>query len=250
MAHKINLRNSNEKAIVDDKGYKYLTKDKYLGGIDIINRLRKHSSGCAVFQRTKKQKKGGYKTETIYLHKLLAEKFLKKTRSNNLVGAKNGNKLDCRLDNLAYRSRSTASRQRKSSSKAGYTGVYKESTRFRAVISHKGKSIHIGMFDSAEEAADAYNKKSKEFYGTEGKINSIPRAALSAAKKAAKEKAAAKKASKPAPKKKAAAKKTTKKVVAKKAAPKKKAVAKKVVAKKAAPKKKAAAKKTTSKKKK
>ena len=247
MAHKINLRNSNEKAIVDDKGYKYLTTDKYLKSIDIVSRLRKHSSGCAVFQRTKKQKKGGYKTETIYLHKLLAEKFLKKTRSNNLVGAVNGNKLDCRIDNLAFRSRSTASRQRKSSSKAGYTGVYKESTRYRAVISHKGKSIHIGMFDTAEEAADAYNKKSKEFYGDEGKINSIPRAALSAAKKAAKEKAAAKKVTS---KKKAVAKKATpkKKAVAKKAAPKKKAVAKKAVAKKAAPKKKAVAKKATPKK--
>ena len=42
------------------------------------------------------------------------------------------------------------------------------------------------MFDTAEEAADAYNKKSKEYYGDEGKINKIPRAALAAAKKAAK----------------------------------------------------------------
>ncbi len=238
MAHKIKLRNSNEKAVVDDKGYKYLTTDKYLKGIDIVNRLRKHSSGCAVFQRTKKQKKGGYKTETIYLHKLLAEKFLKKTRSNNLVGAKNGNKLDCRIENLSFRSRSTASRQRKSSSKAGYTGVYKESTRFRAVISHKGKSIHIGMFDTAEEAADAYNKKSKEFYGDEGKINSIPKAALAAAKKAAKEKVKAKadsRKAKAAPKKKTTAKK--------KAAPKKKAVKKVTAKKKAAPKKKTTRKK-------
>ncbi|MEM6964931.1 MAG: Pathogenesis-related transcriptional factor and ERF protein [Bacteroidota bacterium] len=222
MAHKIKLRNSNEKAIVDAQGYEYLTTDKYLSGLDIINRFRKHSSGCAVFQRTKKTRKGGYKTETVYLHKLLAEQFLKKdkSRKNNLVGTKNGNKLDCRLDNLVYRSRSTASRQRKSSSKAGYTGVYKESTRYRAVISHNGKSIHIGMFDTAEEAADAYNKKSKEFYGDEGKINKIPRAALAAAKKAAKEKAKAK-----ADAKKAA--EAEKKAAAKAKAAKKKAASKK-----------------------
>lgn len=228
MAHKINLRNSSEKVILDDKGYKFLTTDKYLSKLDIINRLRKHSSGCAVFQRTRKQKNGGYKTETIYLHKLIAEKFIKKGRSKtkNLVGALNGNKLDCRIDNLAFRSRSTASRQRKSTSKAGYTGVYKESSRYRAVISHQAKSIHIGMFDTAVEAADAYNKKSKEFYGDEGKINVIPRAELSAAKKAAREKAAAKKAAakaKPATKKtaKKTAKKTTKKT-AKKTTKKKK----------------------------
>jgi len=97
--------------------------------------------------------------------------------------------------------------------------VYKESTRFRAVISHKGKSIHIGMFDTAEEAADAYNKKSKEFYGDEGKINTIPRAALSAAKKAAKAKAKAKADAKKAA---AAAKKSAKA----KSAPKAKAKAK------------------------
>jgi hypothetical protein len=233
VAHKINLRNSSEKVILDDKGYKFLTTDKYLNGLDIVTRLRKHSSGCAVFQRTQKQKTGGYKTETIYLHKLIAEKFIKKGRSKTkgLVGALNGNKLDCRIDNLAFRSRSTASRQRKSSSKAGFTGVYKESTRFRAVISNQGKSIHIGMFDTAVEAADAYNKKSKEFYGDEGKINAIPRAELSAAKRATKEKAAVKKAAakaamikaKPAPKKaavkkaaKTVTKKTTKKTTKKK----------------------------------
>ena len=102
--------------------------------------------------------------------------------------------------------------------------MYKESTRYRAVISAKGKSIHIGMFDTAEEAADAYNKKSKEFYGSEGKLNAIPRAALSAAKKAAKEKAKAKAAAKKAAAKvkkkvakpKATAKKTTRKKVTRK----------------------------------
>ncbi|HFC00144.1 MAG TPA: hypothetical protein ENJ53_05010, partial [Phaeodactylibacter sp.] len=144
------------------------------------------------------------KTETIYLHKLIAEHFLKKnkTRKNKLVGALNGNKLDCRIENLTFRSRAAASRHRKSSNKTGYTGVYNDSKRFRAVISHKGNSVHIGMFDTAEEAADAYNQKSKEFYGDDGKINHIPKAALAAAKKAAKakakEKAAAKKAKKAA----------------------------------------------------
>jgi hypothetical protein len=66
-----------------------------------------------------------------------------------------------------------ASRKRKTSSKAGYTGVYQENNRFRAVISINRKSVHIGMFDTAEEAALAYNKKSKELYGEGGKINII-----------------------------------------------------------------------------
>lgn len=159
--------------LLDDKVYEYLSNDPYLIQVDFVNNLRRHSSGCAVFQKTWKKADGGYKTETIYLHKLVAEKFLNsdKNQDSNLVGAKNGNKLDCRLENLIYRSRSIASRKRKTSSRAGYTGVYKENNRYRAVISVNRKSIHIGMFSTAEEAALAYNKKSRELYGDDGKIN-------------------------------------------------------------------------------
>ncbi len=175
MLYKVKLKNADDTVILDSKVYEYLTTDPYLVKVDFINNLRRHSSGCAVFQKTWPKAGGGYKTETIYLHKLVAEKFLgdSKGSGKNLVGAKNGNKLDCRLDNLVYRSRSVASRQRKTSSKVGYTGVYKENNRYRAVISVNRKSVHIGMFSTAEEAALAYNKKSKELFGDDGKINVI-----------------------------------------------------------------------------
>lgn len=175
MLYKVKLKNADDNVLIDDNVYEYLSSDPYLKKVDFIHNLRKHSSGCAVFQKTWQKAEGGYKTETIYLHKLIAEKFLAKQRSKtkNLVGAKNGNKLDCRLENLAWRSRSVASRQRKTSSKVGYTGVYKENNRYRAVISINRKSVHIGMFATAEEAALAYNKKSKELYGEDGKINQI-----------------------------------------------------------------------------
>jgi hypothetical protein len=177
--YKVKLKNAEDHVLLDDTSYDYLTSDPYLVKVDFINNLRKHSSGCAVFQKTWKRADGGYKTETIYLHKLIAEKFLGESRlgDKNLVGAKNGNKLDCRLENLAYRSRSVASRKRKTSSKAGYTGVYKENNRYRAVISINRKSVHIGMFATAEEAALAYNKMSRKLYGEEGKLNVVkPRA--------------------------------------------------------------------------
>jgi hypothetical protein len=175
LLYKVKLKNSDDSVLVDAQVYEYLTTDSYLVKVNFINNLRKHSSGCAVFQKTWKKADGKYKTETIYLHKLIAERFLahEKTTTSNLVGTKNGNKLDCRLANIQYRSRSVASRKRKTSSKAGYTGVYQENNRFRAVISINRKSVHIGMFDTAEEAALAYNKKSKELYGEEGKINII-----------------------------------------------------------------------------
>lgn len=109
MLYKIKLKNADENVLLDDQVYEWVTSDPYLTKVDFINNLRRHSSGCAVFQKTWKKQDGSFKTETIYLHKLIAEKFLSdnKSKEKNLVGAKNGNKLDCRLDNLVYRSRAT-----------------------------------------------------------------------------------------------------------------------------------------------
>ncbi len=245
MLYKVKLKNSSDEVIVDKKVFKYLTTDPHLVKVDLINNLRRHSSGCAVFQKTYSQKKGGYKTETIYLHKLIAEKFLKKdkTRKKKLVGARNGNKLDCRLDNLMYRSRATASRQRKTSSKTGYTGVYEEHGRYRAVISINRKSVHIGMFKTAAAAAKAYNEKSIELYGDEGKLNpigkykpkkeKIPKAVAAPVTKKAK------------PKKKATSRKSTTKKSAKRGA--KRTTAKKTTKRAARKTTKRAAKKTAKK---
>ena len=175
MLYKIKLKNSEDFVLVDDFVYEWLTSDPYFKQIDLVNNLRKHSTGCAVFQKTWRTASGSYKTETIYLHKVIAEKFLahQKTKKEKLVGAKNNNKLDCRIDNLMFRSRAVASRQRKTTSKTGYTGVYREYNRYRAVISVDGKSTHLGMFDTPEEAAMAYNAKSREVFGDKGKINII-----------------------------------------------------------------------------
>ena len=171
------LKNSTDTATVDTQVYEELRRDSHLVSLDFFANLRRHSSGCVVFQKTHRRTDGqkGYRTETIYLHKLIAERYLSDDRvgSNTLVGAKNGDKLDCRLENLEYRSRSVASRKRRSSSKLGYTGVYRENNRYRAVISVNRKSLHIGMFATVEEAALAYNQKSRELYGEAGKLNVI-----------------------------------------------------------------------------
>lgn len=177
MIYRVRLKNSDDFALLDADVYNALAKDEYLAKVGFLDNLRKHSSGCAVFQKTRKSSDGdGYNTETRYLHMEVAERFLaaNRTEQKNLVGAQNGNKLDCRLANLEYRSRSVASRKRKSSSKLGYTGVYQENNRYRAVISINRKSVHIGMFSTPEEAALAYNRKSLELYGANGKQNIVP----------------------------------------------------------------------------
>jgi len=175
MEVKVKLKNTDSYVVLDGHVYEALQNDSYVTKMGILENLRKHSSGCAVYQKTWKSEEGDFRTETVYLHRYIAEKFLKDqiTKENNLVGAKNGNKLDCRLENLTWRSRSTASRQRKTSSKTGYTGVYQENKKYRAIISINGKAVHLGMFDTPEDAAAAYNIKSKELYGNKAKINKI-----------------------------------------------------------------------------
>lgn len=177
MSRQLTLKNSDRLVLIDEQVYAELGQDPHLREVKFLDNLRLHSSGCVVFQKTYKRTDGtkGYRTETLYLHKLIAERYLADGRvgDNNLVGSRNGNKLDCRLANLEYRSRSVASRKRRSSSKLGYTGVYKENNRYRAVISVNRRSVHIGMFATAEEAARAYNAKSIELYGDKGKLNII-----------------------------------------------------------------------------
>lgn len=174
MIYKIKLKNAEESVLINDYVYEWLSNDAYLARLGMMEGLRRHSSGCAVFQKSWKRAGQGFKTETLYLHKIIAEKYLPPPEDDRMiVAAKNGDKLDCRVENLIYRSRSVVSRQRKTINNTGYTGVYEENNRYRAIISIEGKNVHLGMFNTAEEAAAAYNKASKASYGELGKINKI-----------------------------------------------------------------------------
>ncbi len=176
MIKKVKLKKLDDYVLLDEDVYEYLINHEHYGKIKLLENLRRHSSGCVVFQKLWRNADKSHWIETIYLHKLIAETFLPdlKTKKNNLAGVKNGNKYDLRKENIVWRSRGWASRQRKTVSKTGYMGVYAEGKKYRAVISTEGKSYHLGMFETKEEAALAYNKKSWELFGHEGNQNPIP----------------------------------------------------------------------------
>ncbi|OHX65651.1 AP2/ERF family transcription factor [Flammeovirga pacifica] len=176
MLIKIQLKNSPNQVIVDDYVYEHLSTNPYLQSIDFIYNLREHSSGRAVFQKSWRQTNGKYKTDTIYLHKYIAENFLEKKDDKNasLIRIINGNRLDCRIKNLTYANRSEIKRNTRSTvNRTGYIGVLKEKNRYKAVIYKDRKPIFIGSFKSAEEAALAYNKKSMELFGKTRNLNKI-----------------------------------------------------------------------------
>ena len=92
----------------------------------------------------------------------------------------NGQRDDNRINNLrACKNQENCqnSRMPKHNS-TGYKGVAvcgnPETGRFRAYISPHRKQIHIGVFDTPEEAAIAYNKEAVRWFGEFARINDIP----------------------------------------------------------------------------
>lgn len=175
---KLKLKNSEEVLLLDERAYNFVISSKYFRAIDFLKNIRKHSHGYAFYQRFRSVK-GIYTSETIYLHKVLAEEFvakpLIKAGKKIFVHFKNGNPLDCRLKNLQWVTMSELRRlQKKRESESGFRGVVAEGpTRFKAIIYKEGKPIVIGIYKSALAAAKAYNRKSLEMFGEGGFQNEI-----------------------------------------------------------------------------
>jgi hypothetical protein len=192
---KITLKNNGKKLTLDKKVHDAIAKDKYLSSLDILKNLRGHSNGYGVYQRCITTKKGPV-YETIYMHKWIADKYLKKPKTTKKLFVRfiNGNVLDSRVENLEWVTMGMLRRHMSNfKSRSGYRGVTQEKNRFRAVLYHEKKAHNLGFYDTPEEAAMAYNKKSIELFGKTGSLNVIKKKPAAAAKKPAAKKPAAKK---------------------------------------------------------
>lgn len=121
-------------------------------------------NGAAYF----KAKIGG---ENVYLHRLIVG-----AASKQLVDHRNGDTLNNRRCNLRIctRSQSNANRRRRSDSRAPYRGITQTpSGRWLAQIMAEKKFTRIGLFDTPEDAAAAYDKKAIELHGEFARINNI-----------------------------------------------------------------------------
>ena len=87
MLYKIKLKNADKFLILEDFVFEWLSNDPYYSEIKMLENVRLHSSGCSVFQKTWRTTTGSYKTETVYLHKLIAEKYFGQI-SNYVPGSK------------------------------------------------------------------------------------------------------------------------------------------------------------------
>lgn len=86
----------------------------------------------------------------------------------------NGDGLDNRRANLrpATSSQNSANRMRGSNNVSGFKGVgiYRNG-RWRACIGRERRQIHLGYFDTAQEAARAYDVAARDLYGEFGAFN-------------------------------------------------------------------------------
>lgn len=85
---------------------------------------------------------------------------------------KNGNLLDNRKSNIGFKI-SSGGRNRKTG-KSGYIGVYKKTNDkcYNVQVRHKNNTrFYMGGFNTAEEAAKAYDKKSFELHGKDAALN-------------------------------------------------------------------------------
>jgi hypothetical protein len=86
----------------------------------------------------------------------------------------NGKTLDNRRSNLRTATRAENNRNcaRRYNNKTGIKGVtLYRGRRWCATISHEGKTIHLGYFDTKEEAKARYNEKAKELFGAFARLN-------------------------------------------------------------------------------
>jgi len=104
-----------------------------------------------------------------YIHRLVAIAFIDNPDNKTLVDHIDGNKHNNHVSNLRWANRSeNAANQRLSK------GYYKSKNKYMARIHMNGKSYHIGTYDTAEEAQQAYRTKHAETFGEFSPWQSTP----------------------------------------------------------------------------
>jgi hypothetical protein len=138
-------------ALVDDEDYRYLKHfNWYYSG--------KYARG------------GGY--AKVMMHRVIVD-----PPDGYYVDHVNGDKLDNRRSNLrmcTLEQNSFNSKLQKNNT-SGYKGVSwdKQKNKWRAKITHQGKTRHIGLYDNKHEAAIAYNEEAKELFGEFAWLNEV-----------------------------------------------------------------------------
>lgn len=109
------------------------------------------------------------KQTTVYMHRLILNFPILE------VDHINGNKLDNRKENLRLVNdyQSALNRGKHRDNKSGYKGVswVKRDGKYKAEITINKQYNYLGLFDSKEEAAKAYDEMANKYHGEYAKLN-------------------------------------------------------------------------------
>lgn len=110
------------------------------------------------------------KEPTILLHRLIMS-----PKKHEKIDHINGNTLDNRKKNLRitnYIGNNQNAKIRKDNT-SGYRGVYKYKNKYVSRIQYNGKRVVVGRFNTAKEAAIAYNIAAKKYHKEFARLNEI-----------------------------------------------------------------------------
>lgn len=156
------------KEIPITKGYVALIEDE---SYELVSQFKWHAAEDlrTVYAATRVKKDG--KRVTVKMHRLIMGNPLGK------VDHINGNGLDNRISNLrvATDSQNACNRRTPTHNKSGFKGVWwhKRYQHWQASISVNGKRKHLGVFDTKEDAARAYNEAAKQHHGEFACLNVV-----------------------------------------------------------------------------
>lgn len=154
-----------KEALIDDQDYEYLTQWTWCAGRGGNSKHFYAVSGCSA--------EGSFKL----MHKLIGGLIGFPPKS--MVDHVNRNGLDNQRENLRPATKVENGRNRgpTKNNKSGYKGVTWRSDRgkWRATIKVNDRQVHLGYFNDKVEAAKAYNKAAKKYFGKFAWLNPIPK---------------------------------------------------------------------------
>jgi hypothetical protein len=145
-------------------------KDQRINGTAIID--KEDAERCSTIRWFKTVNGYVYSgTGKRFLHNFILDRIPSRVIITDHI---NRNPMDCRKSNLRLcnHTENRANSGARADNTSGFKGVGKyDGQKWRALVQCNGKPYQIGMFDTKEEAATAYDMKAKELFGEFAYLN-------------------------------------------------------------------------------